>query len=320
MALNLIHETENKNFPGDKISNLAVSLLKNVSFMFILAILLGLALGGIPFFTEYIATAALIIVMTFTTMNIELKKAFKIKKYLKNYLVILVLNYLFLTGIILFFSYLLIPDKDLRAGFVIMAAIPPAVAVIPFTAILKGDLELSVGSSAFLYVLSLILAPIIVVMFMGENIDILKLIQELFLMIVLPLIVSRALLYYNVDNKLQDGKDILINLGFFVLIFTVVGVNRSAFLLEPSIMIAVSFICLFRTFVAGVIVYHIGGLFHVDPKNRINYLLFGSFKNLGLTIIIAFTLFGEKAAIPAAICMPFEILTLPYYKRLLLNR
>jgi len=299
---------------------LAISLLKNVSFMFILAIILGLALGGIPYHTEYIATGALMVVMTLTTMNIQLKKAFKIKKYLKNYLVILLLNYVFLAGIIIFLSYLLIPDDDFHAGFIVMAAIPPAVAVIPFTSILKGDLDLSVGSSAFLYVLSLILAPIIVIMFIGKDIDVLKLLEELILMIILPLIISRVLLHFNVNEKMGGSKDILINLGFFILIFTVVGVNRSAFQNDLSIMIPIAFICFMRTFVAGVVVYYLSKFARVDDRTRINYLLFGSFKNLGLTIIIALTLFGGEAAVPAAICMPFEILTLPYYRKLLSNK
>ena len=287
--------------------------------MFILAIILGLIFGGIPFYTEYIATGALMVVMTLTTMNIRLREAFKIKKYLKNYLVILILNYVFLAGIIIFLSYLLIPEDDFKAGFIVMAAIPPAVAVIPFTSILKGDLELSVGSSAFLYVLSLILTPIIVIMFIGKDIDVLKLLEELALMIVLPLIISRGLLYYKANEKLGESKEIFINLGFFVLIFTVVGVNRSAFLNDISIIIPISFICLVRTFVAGVVVYYLAGFVNVDKMTRINYMLFGSFKNLGLTIIIAFMLFGDEAAVPAAICMPFEILTLPYYRKLLSN-
>lgn len=296
---------------------MVIGLLKNVSFMFILAIVLGLILGGIPYYTEYIAIGALMVVMTLTTMNIRLKKAFKIKKYYKNYLIILLLNYVFLAGIIVFLSYLLIPNEDLHAGFIVMAAIPPAVAVIPFTSILKGDLDLSVGSSAVLYILSLLLAPLIVLMFIGKNIDMFKLLEELILMIVVPLILSRVLLNFKADEKLGGSKDILVNLGFFILIFTVVGVNRSAFVYDSSLMIAISFICLVRTFVCGTFIYYLAGHLNVEQKTRVNYLLFGSFKNLGLTIIIAFTLFGEKAAVPAAICMPFEILTLPYYRRLL---
>lgn len=285
--------------------------------MFILAIITGLIIGGIPYYTEYIAIFSLMLVMTLTTMDIELSKAFKLKKYFKKYLINLLLSYLFLGSIIIFLSITLVSDSNLRAGFIIMAAIPPAVAVIPFTGILKGDLDLAVGSSAFIYIASLAVTPIVILLFMGESINIFKLIEELLLMIVLPLILSRVALHMKVDKKLGDSKGIFINLGFFILIFTVVGVNRHAFFSELNTMVIISFICLVRTFVCGVVIYYITLGMKVDKATGINYMLFGSFKNLGLTIIIALILFSDKAAVPAAICMPFEILTLPYYKKIL---
>ncbi len=284
--------------------------------MFILAILTGLIFGGIPYYTEYIGISALMVVMTLTTMDIELKKAFRVKKYFNKYIVNLLLSYLFLGGIIIILSTILVSDSYLRAGFIIMAAIPPAVAVIPFTGILKGDLDLAVGSSAFLYIASLGLAPLIIFLFMAESINIFKLLEQLILMIVVPLIISRGLLYLKADKTLGDSKGILINIGFFVLIFTVVGVNRNAFLLDLNTMVIISFICLIRTFVCGTGIYYTTLKLNIEKPIRIDYMLFGSFKNLGLTIIIAFLLFGEKAAVPAAICMPFEILTLPYYKKI----
>jgi ACR3 family arsenite efflux pump ArsB len=39
-----------------------------------------------------------------------------------------------------------------------------------------------------------------------------------------------------------------------------------------------------------------------------SYVLFGSFKNLGLAAAISIVLFNERAAIPAAVTIPFEIL------------
>lgn len=48
-------------------------------------------------------------------------------------------KFVFPGGFLLALSRLFIVDEPLRNGFVIMAAVPPAVAVIPFGLILKGN-------------------------------------------------------------------------------------------------------------------------------------------------------------------------------------
>jgi len=42
-------------------------------------------------------------------------------------------------GVTLTLSLLLVGDPALRTGFVLLVAVPPAVAVIPFTLFLKGN-------------------------------------------------------------------------------------------------------------------------------------------------------------------------------------
>jgi len=58
----------------------------------------------------------------------------------------------------------------------------------------------------------------------------------------------------------------------------------------------------------------------VPVRERIPYVLFSSFKNLGLTATVAIALFEPVVAIPAAICIVFEVLwtmfLLRYYPRL----
>ena len=49
------------------------------------------------------------------------------------------MNYLLLGGLLLALNALFIHNEALRAGPVTLAAVPPAVAVIPFSAFLKGD-------------------------------------------------------------------------------------------------------------------------------------------------------------------------------------
>ncbi len=46
--------------------------------------------------------------------------------------------------------------------FVVMAAVPPAIAVLPLTRLLNGDVRLSLYSEALCYLASLVLMPAII--------------------------------------------------------------------------------------------------------------------------------------------------------------
>ena len=52
------------------------------------------------------------------------------------------LNYILLSGLILLLSSNL-GDEGLRQGFVVMAAVPPAIAILPLTKLLGGNSSVS---------------------------------------------------------------------------------------------------------------------------------------------------------------------------------
>src|SRR5947199_8781386 len=77
---------------------------------------------------------------------------------LRRFLIAFAMSYLVLSGLILTFA-ILSPDPQIRNGWVLMAAVPPAIAVVPITSILKGDTRRPVITFALLYVLGLGLVP-----------------------------------------------------------------------------------------------------------------------------------------------------------------
>ena len=46
----------------------------------------------------------------------------------------------------------------------------------------------------------------------------------------------------------------------------------------------------------------------VPKQSRISYVLFASYKNLGLTATLAIALFEPIVAVPATICIVFEVI------------
>ena len=259
------------------------------------------------------------IALSLSTTKVRFQEAFSISNKWKFLLVIMLLNYGALTGIILFLGAAMNFTWEVWAGIVIMAAVPPAVAIIPFNTLLHGDDELAVPGVALAYIASLLLTPIIVLMFLGENTDIWKLVRALLLMIMLPLIISRGLRKLDVDKKMGVYKPISVNLAFAVLIFTVVGVNRSVFFDDLNLVLALVFLSLMRTIFIGSTAYYIGKRSGVQKVRNVTYTLFASYKNLGLAIVIAFGLFGSIATIPATIGIPFETIAFVYYKKALMK-
>ena len=113
--------------------------LKNSNLFLFAAFLLGLTFGGCASSLKGFILPALILIMSISATQITSSEITNVKNCLREILFVFLINYLFLSGLILFASHLLIQDRDLHVGFVVMAAIPSAVAVLPFTYLLKGE-------------------------------------------------------------------------------------------------------------------------------------------------------------------------------------
>lgn len=284
-------------------------LLKNSNFIFLLAFCLGLLFGDYaPSFKKYILPS-LVFIMSLSTTQITFAELAHIGNYLQDIILIFVINYIFLSGLILLGTHLLIRDHDLYIGFVVMASIPPAVAVLPFTYLLRGEMMVSLIGSASLYLLALGMAPLISFIFLdGGNIEPAKLISILFQLILIPFVVSRLLLKWKRFHQVKQNTPLLINIAFFLIIYVVIGMNRSTFFGHFDVLIPLSLIAFLRTFMSGHLVDLFARLVGMEHQRRMSYVLFGSFKNLGLAVTIAIVLFNDRASIPSAVSIPFEFL------------
>jgi BASS family bile acid:Na+ symporter len=132
------------------------------------------------------------------------------------------------------------------------------------------------------------------------------------LVIVLPMLLSRGIMRMNLKKR---DLSISMNLSFAVLIFAVAGANREAFYEEPWIVLAVSVASLVRTFGTGLGTEFILRARGIPKADRIPNVLFASYKNLGLTATIAIALFEPIVAVPATICIVFEVVWAIFFVR-----
>ena len=283
-------------------------LLCNRDFILFLALTLGLLLGQGARWTEQLTLPALGVVMTLSTMTISGAIFRSPKAMVVPAFTGIVMNYAVLSSIILALNQMIIREEAIWRGFVILAAVPPAVAVIPFTGFLKGDVTFSLIASIGAYLGALIITPMMAFGFLGTSfIDPNKLLTIMVELIILPLILSRILLWTGAGMRIDPIKGAITNWSFFIVVYTVVGLNREVFLGQPLSLIPVVAIAIASTFFLGWIIENVGHLFRIGPKKVSSLVLLGTLKNYGLAAGLSLTLFSKQTAIPATVSAIFLI-------------
>src|SRR3989441_3894895 len=191
-------------------------------------LLLGLAFGPLGGKKE-IATVARVVAMTLALTEIRLE-GLSLGSEARAFAPAVFWNYVVLTGIILGFA-VLTPNPDLRNGWVVMAAVPSAIAVVPLTSIIKGNVRSALVSSALLYLIALILVPAITLGFADRAVPASEVAVQTFLQIGVPLLASRVLVRIPAIRPVRPGGA---NLSFFVLMTIVAGRQRIA-LTDPGL-------------------------------------------------------------------------------------
>jgi len=135
--------------------------------------------------------------------------------------------------------------------------------------------------------------------FFSKIIDVIELIKSVLLLIILPMILSRFI-------KVKNANEI-INVLFFFVIFPIVGADRNIFFDHLNVIALLSVLMAIRTIATGWIIKFIGERKY-GREDAITYSLFAAFKNEGLVMILAASLFNEVAAIPALIATIFELI------------
>ena len=283
--------------------------LSNRNVIFSLAMLTGLAFPQLAPWTEPLTLPVLALVMTLATMNIPDNFFTSFRSLLIPSITGILMNYLILGGATLAMSALIIHQEDIWIGFVLIAAVPPAVAVIPFTNILEGNLTYTLAGTAATYLAALIIMPLMFLFFLGMSFTApQKLIMIMILLITFPVVASRIIIRSGIHNRVAPYQGLLTNWGFFIVLYTLVGLNQETIFREPLMLIPVATVIFVSTFLLGFLIELIGRFFKIHQKNLISLVLLGTMKNQGIAGGLALSLFTREAALPAAVSSVFLIL------------
>lgn len=272
------------------------------NFILPLALVLGFACPQLAQWTKSLTIPALALVMTISIAQIPTRQILKWQSLIQPLAIGILFNYLFLGSLLLILNKWFIFQDPIRIGMILVALAPPGVAVIPFTSLLAGNSILSLFATFGAYLSSIFIMPVLFLLLTGAKVfPMSKLILVLIELIILPIIFSRLLLFKDFYKSIIPWKGTIINWGFFVVIFTVIGLNQKTFLEQPNILIKVSLIAFTTTFLGFILLNIILKKMGINQKDRTSMILLGTFKNSGFAAAIALTLFDETTSIPGAI-------------------
>jgi BASS family bile acid:Na+ symporter len=271
-----------------------------------LALISGMLFHQGAQWTKHLVLPLLALIMTLSTLGIDghifrTPRSLVVPAFLG-----IVMNYAILGNLIILMSAFLIHDESLWIGFVIMAAVPSAVAIIPFTSLLNGNKTYAMIGTVGAYIGALVITPLIAFGLLDiQSIDTTKLLIVMIALIALPIVVSRLLIWKGLNDHVNPLKGTIMNWSFFLIIYTLVGLNWKTITTQPFSLVPVAVIAFVTTFFLGFLIQWVGILFHVNRANLTVLFLLGTLKNYGLAGGLALYLFSQEAALPAVILTIF---------------
>ncbi len=294
-----------------------MSVLSNVRVWILAAIICGFALGPLGEWSSYALIVALIVMMTLSLDGLE----FHAKDFRENKKGI-ALGVLFCFGVAVVITMLLgLPFynsyHEVWLGWVLLASIPCAVSVVTSTFLLKGNTKLSVLTLTVIYLASLVITPVLAMIFFDGLLSPLMILKYVLLFVALPIILSIPVKKLNLP---KIARTMLINISFFVLVGIAFASNRNFFFTEPWLVLSIIILILIRLIILTFIPDFIMKKKDIPRENRMVYVFMSFWKNTGMGTAMAGILFVDSplVALPCAIAVVIDmiwfIFILSYYE------
>lgn len=252
-------------------------------------------------------------VFAFMTLTLALGTGFKDLKGVLQFPLPLLLTLFCLHGISPLFSYTLGKicygsDSLLTAGLVLTAAIPVGVTSVIWVGLAGGHIPLALTNVTVDSLLSPIMVPLIVSLFLGEAVtfDAQDMFYGLFQMIVLPTLLGVAIHDLGGDKITKMDRWWLNLLSKLGLSF-VVGVNVATskeYLYTAGPRILTLFFVLLIMISFNFALGYVAARFAKYPRNLVRTLLFQvGLRNISAGIVIASNYFPPAAALPCVVAL-----------------
>lgn len=270
--------------------------------LFILALLAGIVLPQGAAIGKELALPALTIILTVTLLRMPRGFFRHPSKLVFPSIWGNASNFLLLSNIIIWPSLFLVRPEGLWIGIVLIAAVPPAVAVLPLSKLFSADENFSFAGLAGAYVGSILFTPLIGFGFLKHiplnHVGLILLVLQL---VLLPLLLSRIIIDKDWDAAIEPHEEMISNWCFFIVFYALVANSFPLLLHHTRDAIFITLIAVVSTFFASHIINLACSLYRLPQKRITSLVLLGTLKNYGLAGGIALTVFNNEAALPAII-------------------
>lgn len=273
----------------------------NRNLLLVFAVVLGIVLPNFAINLKPFSFWVLAVVMLFSLTAISNKAISSLKNIFKPLLLGIFYNHLIFGTLIIVVAYFFSFDANLFYGFIVIAASPPGVAIIPFTSKLNGDIEYSIIATFGAFLASVFLSPLLIKLFSGsKTVDSLEVLKSMIMLIIIPFILSRFLLFEKLNTFIVKSRGKIVDYGFAIIIYISVGLNSSIFYGNYLVLIKLTAVFVIVMFLGGKILE----MFlknKQSAKKIISSKFIFAIKSSGFSVVTSIQIFGDKAAIPATI-------------------
>ena len=283
--------------------------------IFLLALICGIILPQGLFLGKILILPALMVILTFTLLRFPRGFFRRPGPLLSALIRSNVMNYLVLGNFIILASIFLIHKQELWVGMVLIAAVPPSVAIIPLGNLFRVEKTSIFTGLAGAYLGALLIIPLIGLGFFKYiHLNYWTIILLILELILLPLALSRLAVDKAWDKIIEPYEETIIDYCSFIVFYTIIASSRNIILDWSSDLFVIALIAFVSTFFFAFALGKIGNYFYSHENKITFFLLLGTIKDCGLAGGIALILFNQEAALPSLIFAIFTFIYLNWLK------
>ena len=254
------------------------------------------------------STLIIVVLMVQMTLSMDgLKLSLKdIKENNRDAIISVLMTYVLNTLVTLFIGALFLPvNEAIWYGWVMLASMPCAIAVVMAAVITKENLNVSFVGVTATYVVGIVVTPLLSFALIGDAVNPLEILKYLILFIVIPLILSRPLERFNLPRTVKVP---IINLMMFIMIFLSVNSNRGFLIDDVTFAGLILIVAIFRVVMLSVLSHFALKAVKVPNDRRTTMMVMGVWKNTGLSVSMSMLLLAStpESVIPCFMSMMVE--------------
>ncbi|MFT4310427.1 MAG: hypothetical protein ACMXYC_02245 [Candidatus Woesearchaeota archaeon] len=245
---------------------------------------------------EFMLIPILVVMMSVSIKDIAFRHVNG--KDIKEIIFLMCVNYVFL-GLLYVFLSMFLPSPH-KEALIIFGIMPPAVGIISLTAVLHGDTRIAFLTEFCSYFFAVLYIPFMSAILLASGIGMQSIVTTLFLIIILPYILSRFI--HDFESKHPHKTDyarIIINICYALSFYIIIASNRQVVFMFDQVWSIYVILCIAKFGIATLLWFVFGN--YLTHHKKILLILFATMKNGGAGIVFTTLVLGIEATIIYAV-------------------